>query len=112
MVQMKNPIWGTGKVVIMDRRFYILEGLIFMVEKGVFGSVLIQKRRYCTKGVPEVYIIWNIQQMEVGDLYTFPYTIHGKRYYIMTLKEPNHIMLMMTTYRTLENLEGSDTQYR
>ena len=45
MVRMKNPLWGTGKVVIMDSAFCVLEGLISMVEKGVLGSDLIKKRR-------------------------------------------------------------------
>ena len=34
MVRMTKPIWGMGKVVIMDSRLCILEGLILMVEKG------------------------------------------------------------------------------
>ena len=43
IVYMKNPILGTGKVVIMDGGFCVLEELILMVEKGVFGSALIKK---------------------------------------------------------------------
>ena len=30
----------------------------------------------------------------------------------MAIKDPNCVMLMMTTYGTLEHLEGSDTQRR
>ena len=52
MVMTTNQLWGTGKVVVMDSRFCVLEGLISMVEKGVFGSELIKKRRYWPKGVP------------------------------------------------------------
>ena len=37
-------------------------------------------------------------------------SIRGKRYRIMAIKEPDYVMLMMTTYGTLEHLEGLDTQ--
>ena len=30
----------------------------------------------------------------------------------MDLKEPDYVILMMTTYRTLENFEGSDMKRR
>ena len=35
----------------MNSGLYVLDGLISMVEKGVFGSLLIKKRRYWAKGV-------------------------------------------------------------
>ena len=37
MVRMTNPVWGTGKVVVMDRRFCVLEVFVSMVYKGVLG---------------------------------------------------------------------------
>ena len=46
MVRTKKPLWGTGKVVVMDSGLRVLEGLISMVEKDVFGPSLIKKRRY------------------------------------------------------------------
>ena len=46
MVRTKKLLLGTGEVVVMDSGFYVLEGLISMVEKGVFGSELIKKWRY------------------------------------------------------------------
>ena len=43
MVQTKNTIWETGKVVIMESGFCVLEWLILMVERGILGSALIKK---------------------------------------------------------------------
>ena len=37
MARTKKPLWGTGKVVVMDSGFCVLEEFISMVEKGVFG---------------------------------------------------------------------------
>ena len=53
-----------------------------------------------------------MQTKEVGDMDAVQGSIIGKSYHIMTIKEPNYVMLMMTTYGTLENLEGSDTHRR
>ena len=39
-------------------------------------------------------------------------SIRGKSYHIMAIKETNYVVLMMTTYGTLENLKGSDTHQR
>ena len=39
-------------------------------------------------------------------------SIRGKSYHIMAIKDPDYKMLMMTTYGTLEQLEGLDTQKR
>ena len=37
MVGMKKPLWGAGEVLIMYRSFCVLEVLISMVDKGLFG---------------------------------------------------------------------------
>ena len=47
-----------------------------------------------------------------GDVDVIPNRIHGKRYHIMALKEPEYVMLMMMTYGTLYYLEGSHIQNR
>ena len=38
--------------------------------------------------------------------------IRGKIYHIMTKKEPDYMMLMMTTYGMLDHLEELDTKQR
>ena len=92
----------------MDTGFYVLKGLISMVEKGVFGSALIKNQRYRPKGVPSEEILRHMQNKDVGDFYEVKGSIRGKSCNIISLKEPDYVMLMMTTYGTLEHLEGSD----
>ena len=43
MVSMKNLLWGTGKVVVMYSGFFVLEGFLSMVKKGVLGTVLVKE---------------------------------------------------------------------
>ena len=53
-----------------------------------------------------------MKNKEVGDVDVLEGSIRGKSYHIMAIKNPDYVMLMMTTYGALENLEGSDTQKR
>ena len=46
IVRMKNPLWDTGKVVVMGSGFCVLEVLISMVEKVFFGLSLIKEQHY------------------------------------------------------------------
>ena len=112
MVRTTKKLWGTGEVVEMDSRFCVLEGLISMDGKCVLGSELIKKRRYWPKGVPVEEILWHMQNKKVWDVEAVQGSIIGKIYHIMAIKEPNYVMLMMTTYGTLEHLGGLDRHKR
>ena len=46
--------------------FYVPEGLISMVEKDVFGTALIKKRRYWLKGVQVEDIIRQMQKRRLA----------------------------------------------
>ena len=61
MVTTTKPLWGTGMVVVIDSGFFVPDGLISMVDKGVLGLELIKKRRYWPKGMPVEEIIRHIQ---------------------------------------------------
>ena len=67
-VSMKNTLYETVKVVVMDNILFVLEGLILMFDKGVLGLVRIKKRRYWHNGVPADENIWHTQNEEVGDV--------------------------------------------
>ena len=112
MVRMSKPLWVSGKLVVIYRSFCVVEGIILMVGKCVFGSAFINKQRYWQNGVPVENNIRHIQKKEVGDLDAVSNIICGKIYHIMALKKPEYVMRMMTKYGMLDNLEGSYTQKR
>ena len=56
---MSKYIWLTGKVFVMVRCFYVMEGLILMVENGIFGSASINKQ-FFQKRDPEDEMIWHM----------------------------------------------------
>ena len=53
----KGATAGLMVRVTKDSGLCVLEGLISMVDKGVLGLVLINKRRYWPKGFPEEDIL-------------------------------------------------------
>ena len=89
---------GTVKVVVMDIGICVLEGFISIVEKGVLGSDLIKKRCYWPKGVPAEDILRHMQNKYARDVDAFQVSIRRKSYHIVAIKEPDYVMLMMTTY--------------
>ena len=90
----------------MDIVFCVLEVLISMFEKVVLGSVLIKKRHYWHKGVPEEDIPRHMQNKEVGCVGAVEGSIRGKSYHIVAIQYPDYLMVMMTTYGKLDHLEG------
>ena len=52
-----------------------------------------------------------MQRKEVGYMDELPNSIHGNGYHIMALKDPDYVILMMTTYMTLEYLDWLDMQW-
>ena len=40
---MKNPIFGTGKSVVVYSGFFVLKGIVGMLAHGVYGTTVIKK---------------------------------------------------------------------
>ena len=66
MARTKKPLWGTWKMVVMDIRLCVHEGLISMVEKGVLGSELIKKRCYCPRGCQQRRFFGTCKKRRLG----------------------------------------------
>ena len=41
---MTQPIWNSGRVVILDSGFCVLQGLIELAKMGLYASALIKKK--------------------------------------------------------------------
>ena len=44
IMRMKNPLFGTGKTVVMDSGFCVMRGLVGMLAHGVYGTTVINKK--------------------------------------------------------------------
>ena len=44
MIFMKNPMFGTGKYVVMDSGFCVLKGRVGILACGLYGTTVIKKK--------------------------------------------------------------------
>ena len=51
MWRMTEPLRGTGKKLIIYSGLCVLKGLIGMYKIGVYGSIVVNKRRYWTSAI-------------------------------------------------------------
>ena len=101
LLWLTHPIWGGGKVLVLDSGFCVLKGIAELKKKGVFAVSLIKKRCYWPKYVDGDAINQHFSDKEVGAtdalcgiLEEVPVSIH-------CLKESDYIMMLMSSYGTL-----------
>ena len=97
-----EPVWGTGKLVVLDSGFCVLQGLVELKKKGVYAHALIKKRRYWPRHIPGDDIIIHFANKEVGDVNAIHGELDDIPFYIYGMKEPDYVMQLMATYGTLE----------
>ena len=52
MLLVCEPIFSTGKCVVLNNVFCVSKGIIHLLEIGVYAAALIKKQKYWPKGVP------------------------------------------------------------
>jgi hypothetical protein len=111
MLRMCEPIYGTGKAVVLDSGFCVAKGIVALEAKGVYAGALIKKRRYWPKSVPGGAIDAHFAGKEVGDVDMLEAkTEEGKPFRIFCFKEPDYVMKIMATWMTLDELEDHPTR--
>jgi hypothetical protein len=111
MLRMCEPIYGTGKAVVLDSGFCVAKGIVALEAKGVYAGALIKKRRYWPKSVPGGAIDEHFVGKEVGDVDMLEVkTEEGKPFRIYCFKEPDYVMKIMATWMTLDELDDAPTR--
>lgn len=110
MLRCTKPIWNMGKVVVMDSGFCVVRGICELMKRGVYSSALIKKRRYWPKDVPGEEIREHFDDMDVAEVDALPLTKYGVNFHVWGMKEPEYVMMVMSTYGRDEALEGSTTK--
>ena len=102
LLHLTKPEWGTGKLVVLDSGFCVLQGLVELKKKGVYAHARIKKRRYWPKHVPGDVIIAHFTEKKVGKTDAINGELDSIPFYLYGMKEPDYMMQIMATYRTLE----------
>ena len=109
MVRMTEGIWYKGLCVAMDSGFCVLNGLVEMGKKGVYGASLIKKRRYWPKGVLGDAIDRDFAGKELGSVDAIQGIQDGIPYHIYVMKDVDYTIKIMSTHGTCE-LVGKETR--
>eukprot|EP00549_Striatella_unipunctata_P017315 CAMPEP_0118690650 /NCGR_PEP_ID=MMETSP0800-20121206/10236_1 /TAXON_ID=210618 ORGANISM="Striatella unipunctata, Strain CCMP2910" /NCGR_SAMPLE_ID=MMETSP0800 /ASSEMBLY_ACC=CAM_ASM_000638 /LENGTH=192 /DNA_ID=CAMNT_0006588329 /DNA_START=370 /DNA_END=947 /DNA_ORIENTATION=- len=96
-----KPLWGTGKIVILDSGFCVLQGLLSFVKHGVFAAALIKKQKYWPKYIRRDEIQQDFSSLSVGTCDAWRGSLDGVDFHDFCMKEPTYVMMLMSTYGTL-----------
>ena len=100
LLHLTKPIHGSGKLVVLDSGFCVLQGLVELKKLGVFAHAVTNKRRYWSKHVKGDDIIQHFANKEVGSADALRGQLDGVPVYIYGMKEPDYTMMLMATYGT------------
>jgi hypothetical protein len=108
LLRMTQTIHGTGKVVIMDSGFCVLDGLPQLKRVGVYCSALIEKRKFWPKHVDGDKLAEHFHNKAVGTADARLGVKDGRSFYIYAMKEPDYTMMMMATNGNMQEVpEGN-----
>ena len=102
LLYLTKPVWGAGKLVVLDSGFCVLQGLVELKKKGLDAHALFKKRRYWPKHVLGDDIIAHFAEKKVGETEAICGELDSIPFYLYGMKEPNYVMQIMVTYGTLE----------
>ena len=117
MMRIMEPIFNTGKVVVLDSGFCVLKAIAALRVKGVFAQALIKKRRYWPAKVPGDLIdyyhldpneIWHTECIQ-GYIEDPCNTDTSSRvpYNLFCMKDADYTMKIMSTFGKLDTAKNS-----
>ena len=109
LLEMTEPIHGTGKVVTGDSGFCVTQGVLALHDVGVYGQFLIKKRRYWPKGVPGDYIDQHMSGKPLGATESFVQVFNGIRFYVHCTRDRDYVTKIMSSHGVLDEIQDHPT---
>jgi hypothetical protein len=104
LLRLTRTIWGTGKIVVLDSGFCVLQGIVELKKRGVYAAALIKKRRYWPKWIQGDAIDNYFADKDVGEVDALPGVLDNVPFHVFAMKEPDYVMKLMSTYGTNERM--------
>ena len=101
LLRLTESIHHSGRVVIMDSGFCVLQALVKLASFGVYSSAVIKKQRYWPKHIDGSAIDSHFDFKEVGKTDSLPGTLDGTNFKVFCMKEEDYVMKLMATYGAL-----------
>ena len=101
LLHLTEPVWGSGRVFVLDSGFCVLQAIVELWKKGVFKVALIKKHHYWPKYIPGDNIISHFAEKGIGESDTLQGMLDNVKLHVVAMKEPDYVMMFMTMYGTL-----------
>jgi hypothetical protein len=113
LLRLCKHIYGTGKVVILDSSFCVLQGIVELKKVGIYASALIKKKQgFWPKHIKGEEIKGHFNGRAVGDTDRLPGVHDGVDFDIFAMKEPDYTMMLVSTYGSLVVKDGQKQSHR
>ena len=89
-----------------------MQGIAELRKKGVFSAALIKKRKYWPKHIDGDGIKAHFKDMEVGTVDAMKGSLAGVNVQVHCLKESEYVMMLMSSYGTLERFRENKKRVR
>ena len=78
-----------------------------MRKKGIFASALINNPPYWPKCIKGDNVKSHFADCEVGSVDAWPGQMNGVKFRVSCMKEPDYVMILMTTYGTTDLMDDA-----
>ena len=110
LLHLTSSLHGTAKAVVLCSEFCVLKALTELRKKGVFAASMIKKQKHWPKHVKGDYINERFKDKQPGDAEMSRGELDGMKMDLHLMKEPDYVMMFMSTYRTLQKLGDKKTR--
>jgi len=114
LLRLTKPIHNTGKIVVLDSGFSVLDALVALKKHGVFGTTILKKRRFWPKHCPggDIDYAMSTSAVLVGEVKALKGEHKGVPYHIICMKEERWVTKVFATYGTTTPQEDSKVALR
>ena len=111
LLHLTEPVWGSGRVFVLDSGFCALQEIVELWKKGVFAAALIKKCCYWPKYIPRNNIISHFTEKGIGESDALQGMLDDVKFHVVAMKETDYVMMFMTMYGTLAPLGEEKRHY-
>ena len=101
LLHLTEPVWGSGRVFVLDSGFCVLQAIVELRKKGLFAAALIKMCHYWPKYIPGDNIVAHFAEKVIGESDALQGMLDDVKFHVVAMKEPDYVMMFMTMYGTL-----------
>ena len=98
VLRMTKPLFSSGRVVIMDSAFCVLDAVKGLADRGLFTATVAKKRAYWPRGVCGTDLVAHMKDKPVGELHTRQGNYKGMPFLLFCVNHRLYTFVLVSTY--------------